>query len=72
MISQYYKDTLQKDEKFFQDHGPVIFLATHGKMQVDHCRGILTSYGYSMEQISRDLYGLECDEWLVKPHEKLP
>ncbi|MBO3460279.1 FkbM family methyltransferase [Aetokthonos hydrillicola] len=62
-------NVLRGGEKFFQADRPVILLATHGKIQVNDCRGILASYGYSMEQISRDLYGLECDEWLAKPNQ---
>ncbi|MBA3921778.1 MAG: FkbM family methyltransferase [Nostocaceae cyanobacterium] len=70
-VEGYEANVLRGGETFFQTNRPIILLATHGKNQVDDCREILMRYGYSMKSISQDLYGFDCDEWLVEPKETL-
>jgi FkbM family methyltransferase len=62
-------NVLRGGELFFKRYRPIILLATHGKKYADDCQIILHEYNYSMELISKDLYGFECDEWLAKPNE---
>ena len=62
-------DVLRGGKMFFQSHRPIILLATHGNTQANDCRNILEEYSYSMQKISSDLYGADCNEWLVKPNE---
>ncbi|WP_298920618.1 FkbM family methyltransferase [uncultured Nostoc sp.] len=61
-------NVLKGGEKFFQEHRPIILLATHGKKQTNDCQVILHKYNYFMTLINKDLYGFDCDEWLVKPN----
>ncbi len=61
---------LRGGKNFFKYHRPTILLATHGNNYANECEEILTTYDYSMTLVSKDLYGLECDEWLVEPKEK--
>ncbi|RCJ35200.1 hypothetical protein A6769_19115 [Nostoc punctiforme NIES-2108] len=62
-------NVLRGGEKFFQEHRPMILLATHGENQATDCQIILREYNYSMALINKDLYGLKCDEWLAKPND---